>query len=125
MRPNQPHFAEVAAVSRPKCNGRPPAGRAPFVIRASPTPMYRKRNAKLEERNMVSTVNHGEEEAVLKDGASHSTIAVTRFDEMINPGGTYSLHGAPGVFFLRLSAPVREKRKQCLNRASGGEEEPE
>ncbi|GFY39932.1 hypothetical protein TNIN_207851 [Trichonephila inaurata madagascariensis] len=36
MRPNQPQFAEVAAVSWPKCNGRPPTGRAPFMIRASP-----------------------------------------------------------------------------------------
>ncbi|GFS89932.1 hypothetical protein NPIL_651791 [Nephila pilipes] len=38
VRPNHPRFVDEAAVSRSKCNERPPTGRAPFLIRASPTP---------------------------------------------------------------------------------------
>lgn len=38
MRPNQPRFAEVADVSNPRCNGKPPSERAPFMIRASQAP---------------------------------------------------------------------------------------
>ena len=37
-RPNQPRLAEVADVSNPACNGKPPPERAPFVIKASQAP---------------------------------------------------------------------------------------
>lgn len=36
--PQPTTLVEVAAVSRPECNGRPPAKRVPFVIRTSLTP---------------------------------------------------------------------------------------
>ncbi|GFT79591.1 hypothetical protein NPIL_69831 [Nephila pilipes] len=41
VRPNHPRFVDEAAVSRSKCNERPPTGRAPFMIRASPTPKFK------------------------------------------------------------------------------------